>query len=418
MMSRSVAIRRLTLALIFVFATALAIFIGSDQRNYLVIAFAALSLPLVVFLRRKLGQELILVLVALLPQFLVVVATGESGYMTTIMYTTLLSMAYLALAEGLRSGYVNREAMLTLLKRLIFAYAVVSVLQMSASLVGLPIPNLILSKGGWNYNSLAVEPSHAGRALALSMLTYFILSRTTTDKTGLRDFLLQHKLVVVAFLTSVGLTGSVTAILAAPAAIILTLSSAWRFVLAGLLLLSWPALQAVDLPALQRGSAFLSALPTMDIAALTEADSSGALRVIPMLLFLQKADPTTMEFWLGGGLGSIASYVQGELPGLGEEVVAAGFIPGYVIAFGVIGTLLFLWVFLFRFLSQATLPVVLLWSVLFATSAWNTQLFWYGLMLIRVTYHFQIIQKRQEKKASSRLRTMSVFPPRNAVAQK
>lgn len=396
MMSRSLAIRQLTLALIFAFATAFSPFVGDDQRNYLVIFLAASSAPLMAFLRLGIGKDVIWLALVLLGPFLLILVNGPWSELTTLAYTGMLATAYLAVARGLHTGFITRNAVVRLLKILILLYALFSVLQMAASLGGLPIPNLILSKGAWNYNSLAAEPSHAARALALSMLTYLILVRDGNDKIGLCELLSQHKSFVGAFLISIGLTGSVTGFIAAPLAIVLVLSKTWTLALAGVLFLAWPTLYTIDFPAIQRSSAFLAALPTMDIAALVEADQSGAMRVMPLLIFLDEADPASLQFWFGGGLGAIDSYVQGKLIGAGE-LVGAGFIPGYIMAFGVVGALLFLWAFLLRFLVPATRPIALLWIILFATSPWNTQLFWYGLMLVRVVHEFQRVQKKERQ---------------------
>ena len=388
----------------FVFATAFSPLVGDDQRNFLVIFFAFLSVPLMVYLHLGVGKDVIWLGFVLMGQLLLTLINGQRGELTTVIYTCLLATAYIAVSRGLQTGYVTRDALAKLLKKLILLYGMVSILQMAASLVGLPIPNLILSKGLWSYNSLAVEPSHAARVLSLSMLAYLLLARNKNE-IGFRELIGRDKLLVVAFLISTGLTGSAIGIIAALLALLLAMSRARILVAAGLLFLAWPALLSIDFPAIQRSSAFLAALPTMDIPALVEADQSGAMRVMPILLFLDKADPTALEFWFGGGLGAIASYVQGELVGAGE-LVAAGFIPGYIVAFGVIGTLLFLWAFLFRFVVEATLPIVLLWVILLATSAWNSQIFWYGLMLVRAVHEFQCVQKRKERKSALRFKTL------------
>lgn len=401
--SRSNQIRAVVLAIIFAFATAFSPLLGADQRNYLVILLSAFSIPLMVYLGLGIGKDLIWLLVVLLGQFFLILVNGTWSELNTLAYTGMLASAYLAVARGLHTGYVTRDAVLKILKSLIFLYAIFSVLQMAASLQGLPIPNLILSKGVWSYNSLAPEPSQAARALALSILTYLILARDRNDKIGLRELLSQHKFVVAAFLISIGLTGSGTGFIAAPLAITLILSKTWVLAILSGLFLAWPALYTIDFPAIQRASAFLATLPTMDISALVEADHSGAMRVMPLLIFFDEAQPASLQFWFGGGMGAIATYLQGKLIGAGD-LVGAGFIPGYIMAFGVVGTLTFLWAFVLRFLVPATRPVALLWLIFFATSPWNTQFFWYGLMLVRIVHELQRVQMR---KTTLKLRPMS-----------
>jgi hypothetical protein len=386
--TRASVVRLVVLTLIFVFATAFAPLIGVDQRNYLVIFFSILSVPLIMFLRFRLKKELLLVIAALVYPWLVTLFKGTLGDLTTTGYTTLLATGYLAVVGGLRSGHIELESVRKLLKGLIFLYALVSVLQLLTSFAGLPVLNLILSKGVWSYNSLAVEPSHAGRAMAMTMLTYLMLSREWGDRAQFLNIFRKHGRTVGAFVVSIGLTGSATGVIAAPLAILLALSKRWIFVLSGLLLMAWPMLYLIDSPVVRRALMFMTAVPTMNITAIVAADQSGALRVLPVLLYLDKASIGDVNFWLGGGPGAISAYVKGELVGAGD-LVAAGFIPGYLISYGVVGTLFFLYAFVFRFLTAFVLPIVVLWLFLFGVTAWNTQLFWFGLILLRVAHHFR-----------------------------
>jgi hypothetical protein len=74
--------------------------------------------------------------------------------------------------------------------------------------------------------------------------------------------------------------------------------------------------------------------------------------------------------------------------GVGEDAAMAGFIPGYIMITGIIGTVLFLRAYMFRFASLQTLPLILLWIPAVANSAWNSQIFWYSLLLLRAVHHF------------------------------
>jgi hypothetical protein len=44
-------------------------------------------------------------------------------------------------------------------------------------------------------------------------------------------------------------------------------------------------------------------------------------------------------------------------------------------------------------------------------TAWNSQLFWYGLMLIRVIYYFEYSQKKREKNRAAASKNISVAYP-------
>lgn len=376
------------LGILFIFATAFAPFIGGDQRNYLVILTGLLAGPIILIFRFSLGADLIWVSVVALDLLMVVLLKGQSGDFSTIGYTAVFMLAYLAFVGGIRTHRIEIETILTFLRKLIYLFTAVSILQLITSFIGLPVLNKMLSKGLWSYNSLAVEPSHAGRFLAITMLTYLILLRESSPTSGrILDHLRGQRNVIAAFLVCIWLTGSALAAIAAPLALLFSFRTRWMLGLLVLISISWPMLYLIDVPVIQRALIFVTALPSMEITTIVEADQSGALRILPLLIFLEKASVTDLSFWVGGGIDAIRGYVQGELIGAGDAA-GAGFIPGYIIVFGMVGTFLFMWAFVFRFLNIVTLPIAVLWILLFSSSAWNSQLFWYGLMLLRLAHYF------------------------------
>jgi hypothetical protein len=184
------------------------------------------------------------------------------------------------------------------------------------------------------------------------------------------------------------LTGSSLAVGILPLTIVMALRLRWLLVGIAILTLSWPLLLAVELESVHRLIAFLTALPSMDIMAMVQADHSGALRVMPLILFLQSASLSDLSVWFGGGYEAIAYYVQGNLIGMAKDAAVAGFIPGYVMITGIAGATLFCHAYLFRFLNAQTLPLLLLWIPTLSNSAWNSQIFWYSLVLLRAVYAF------------------------------
>lgn len=381
----------IVLTMLGVFATAFAPFVGSDQRNFLVIALAAISAPLIVFCRLPLGRDSILPLALVLYVVLVTVLVGGVSDVTSVGYTLIFVLSYIALSAAVSTGRVPRHQVVVLLRWVIIAFGAVSVLQIATSLAGFPVPNLILSKGRWSHNSLAVEPSHVGRALAVTLLAYLILARMGRRPIGLVGLLRREKIPMIAFAVSTLLSGSTLAVIAAPLAIVLSFSARWIVLASGALILAWPMLYVIDSPVVQRALTFLVALPSMDIHTIAAAEQSGALRVLPLLVYVEKVQIDQWSSWFGEGLGAIRLYVQGELIGA-EDLIAAGFIPGFLISFGLLGCMLFFLAFIGRFLHWATLPFTLLWVMLFSNSAWNSQLFWYGLMLLRLVYHYQVTE--------------------------
>ncbi|WP_110792636.1 hypothetical protein [Rhizobium wuzhouense] len=370
------------------FGTAISLFVLGDQRNVLVILVAALALPTIIVLRLPLERDFGSSAAAIAYLIVVELAHGGTTNVTSLGYTGMFALSYIAFAGTLESGFVNRERLIELLRQLVFAFAAVSVVQMLCSLAGLPILNGMLSKGAWSYNSLAVEPSHAARALSSTMLSYLILARRGAPPLSFSELWQRETWVVVAFSVSQALTGSSLAVALLPLTIVLALRLRWIVGCALLLIMTWPILQSVELESVHRLVGFLTALPTMDIMALVQADQSGAVRVMPLILFLQSASLDDPSVWFGGGYQIVTQYVQGRLVGVGEDAAMAGFIPGYIMIAGIIGTTLFLRAYLLRFTNLQTLPLILLWGPVLGNSAWNSQIFWYSLLLLRAVHHF------------------------------
>lgn len=380
----------IAIATLAMFATALAPFLGDDYKNYLVIAFAAAMPFMALAARLPPTVDIAWAAAAIVYSFVVMLWAGDTENLKTVVYTALFAIAYLGFAATLRTGRVSRELVEVTLRRLLYAYAATFILQFVASRVGLPVPNQILTKDGISFNGLAVEPSHAGRFLAITFLAYVFIA-SGGRSLGLKELFRHHLKPVAVFLVGTWLTGSALAILALAVGLLLTLRLRW--LVAGVLafVAVWPALSHLNFDSVQRVVAFLTALPDMDTASLAGADHSASLRVAPMLIYLEKLSTSDIHFWLGDGLAAIGPYMIGELTG--TDVVGVGFWPGYVIAFGVVGTALFLIAFVLRFTTASTAPIVALWVILFTTSAWNVQFFWYGLMMIRVAYHWRRVSR-------------------------
>lgn len=373
------------LTVLFAYATALSPFLDGEFRNYLVMAVSGLSVVYLFLRKIRFTRDFALVALALFYPLLLTLLTGTMQDAQTLAYTGLFATGYLAVAGTLQSHHVTREGVEAFLATLIKLYAVVSVVQLVTSMSGLPVPNLLATKGLWSYNSLATEPSYVGRVISLTMLAYLIIGRVRGRPEGLTAMIRSRKWVFLAFVISCFLSGSALALAAAPIAIVLSLPKVWIIPIFVCLLLFWPTLFLIDAEPAQRLLTFLVALPSMDLSELVQADSSAATRVGALLIYRDLLDIRGLGFWFGEGLTSLTRYFEGKIPGV--EGVMVGFIPGYIVAFGMLGTVLFLWVFVIRFFNASTAPVIILLGIFYVTMGWNTQVFWYGLMILRVVYH-------------------------------
>lgn len=376
-----------------VFATALAPFVDEAQRNSLVIGVSALMPLFLIAFSLPPKRDLFWVGTIILYIVSTSALRVTTSEISSIAFTILLFFPYLFIAACLSNGKIARQKIIVLLRRLILTFCVFSVAQFLAKSGGFQPPNEILSGGLWRNNSLAVEPSHLTRVLIVSLFVYLVLNRAGKDAaiSPLR-LLLSEWVVVSAFLTSMLLSGSALGALLTPFALILVFKVRWVILFTGLGTLLVPLAHQLEIEALQRALVFIAALHTMDIWELVNADHSGSVRVLPTLVYLNEIAPSTSGFWFGSGISEISHFLAGKLPGVPDEF-EAGFFPGFAIAFGLVGFALVTFALVFRFLHPKTLPFILLWIALFFSSPWNTQLFWYGLMMLRILYHFEVETK-------------------------
>ena len=360
------------------YAVVVSLFLDSGLRNYLVLSAAMLGGILIFAFRLQLRLQAFWVFLLLVFMGMSALLSGQSGALGGVLLTSLYAVGYVAIASLLVRVGDPRAFVQTTMRRLIYAFAILSVIQMITSLTGLPIPNLIQSKGLWSYNSLAFEPAQLGRIVGMSMLCYLIVSRPT-------EVLRTRQKVVGAFLVTMLLSGSALAAAAILVVFVLSRSLAWVFVILTASVLFWPVFLLIDFEPLRRAILLVSNLGSLDTATLMEADGSGALRILPAVIYLNDASPAEWGFWFGYGNDGLSRFFAGRLPGLGDEV-AAGFLPGFAVVYGVLPIAMFVWVFALRQANRFTAPLIVFWLIFITSSAWNTQVFWYGLILIQITY--------------------------------
>lgn len=361
------------------YAVVVSLFLGSGLRNYLVI-FAAmiggiLFIPFSLMLTRQIFWAFLLFFFMATQSYFL----GGSGQLGSPALTLLYATGYFAVAGLLDRTKDKRVFLMKVMRWIILAFALLSAIQMLTSLAGLPVPNLIATKGLWSYNSLAYEPSHLGRVVGITMLCYLMLSSIP----GEPDRAKTHRMVLIAFLTTMLLSGSSLAAVAILFVYGLSRSFTWLVLIALGATLMWPMALMINFEPLQRAILLASSLPSLDLEQVLDADHSGGIRFAPALIYLRDALPMEPGFWFGYGTEGIPYFFDGEIKGVTDDHVGAGFFPGFAVVYGTIAFALFVWIFVLRQANRTTLPLIVFWAIFMTTSAWNTQVFWYGLIIIQ-----------------------------------
>ncbi|MEH6587342.1 MAG: hypothetical protein V7720_12335 [Halioglobus sp.] len=374
----------LLLFIMVCYAVVLAPFIDSDFRNYLVIFAGMLGGLLFLSLRLKVTRQVLAGMLCLFFMGLQALFIGGDRDLWSVGLTLVYASGYFAVATLFERVPDKRGFLQKWARVIVYAFATLSIIQMVASFTSLPIPNLIASKGLWSYNSLAFEPSQLGRVVGMTMLAYLMLLREPLRIERLFHFSKSNLALTGAFLITMLLSGSALAASAIAVVFILSRSLVWSMIFAALIVIFWPIVLLVDYEPVNRAAAILSTIGDLDTDALISADSSGASRVVPAVIYLKESVPSEVGFWIGYSGDGLARFFQYRLPGFGDTV-AAGFLAGFPVVYGALGILVFLWIFVFLFLTPKTAPLIVFWILFFSSSAWNTQVFWYGLILIQMT---------------------------------
>ncbi|MCB1330461.1 MAG: hypothetical protein KDK28_13965 [Maritimibacter sp.] len=381
----TISSRNILTFLVVAYALVFAPLVDAGLRNYMALIAASVGAAMIVLLNLRVGTQVFFA-VALFGMMATTPADVSLGNgILSVFLTALYSAGYFAIVGVFARLADKKRFAENIMRKIIYAFAIVSVVQMLASLVGLPVPNVIASKGMWSYNSLAMEPSQLGRVVGITLLAYLIVVRPDTRAESFREMFRKHRGVLLASFVAMMLSGSALAAIALPVALVLAHSLRWAAAIAFVTLVASPVILLIDYEPLRRSVNLLSSLGSLDIATLHEADASGAARVIPLLLYFQKASLLDLSFWFGYGNQGLIDFFQGRLPGQGDKI-SAGFLPGFAVVYGIIATGIFVWLFILRLMNKATIPLIVFWMAFISTSSWNTQLLWYALATIAIVF--------------------------------
>ena len=367
------------------YAMVISIFVDAANRNYLVLLAAMLGGLLFAVFGLTLQRQAFWALVVFSIMAMRTLFQGGAGDLGSVTLTLVYGIGYFAIAGLLDRVQDKRMFVQDMMRWIIYSFAVLSVIQMVTSFAGLPVPNVMATKGLWSYNSLSYEPSQLGRVVGVTMLCYLMLTRLPAASGYPGDAPQTLQKVLIAFLTTMLLSGSSLAAIAIIFVFLLSRSLLWVIVLVTVVSLFWPMVMFIEYEPLKRASLLFSNLGSLDVSTLAGADHSGALRIIPAVIYFNDLAPAELGFWVGYGNDGLTRFFLGRIPGLGDTVTV-GFIPGFMVIYGAISTGLFSWVFVLRQINRTTVPLIGFWAIFMASSAWNTQVFWYGLIVIQITF--------------------------------
>ena len=267
-------------------ATSPAIFLGEGNINLLLIAVMSFSL-LVVIARYKLYRSEIWLLLFMVSIITIPpLAHPESMRWSTVLYSFMFSLTFLAYNRLLRYKIFNIESYLSFLKYIIYGYAIVLLIQQFCVLTGLPIFNVSNYDPvePWKLNSLSAEPSHSARIVALLMYCYIVIKELISNAFyDFRKNFKKDKWVWLGFLWTMLTMGSATAFVFI-AIFFLKFIRFKMLVQLGLLVVATAFfVDMIGVDAFDRVLKVFKATLTLDPNTIIAADHSASSRIAPMI---------------------------------------------------------------------------------------------------------------------------------------
>jgi len=372
-------------------ATSPAFAFDDEKKNIALIAIMAIS-PLIILIYKKIySNDIPLLLfmssIILFPAFL----HPETMRWSTVMYTAMFGLTFLAYKLLLYHNNFRREIYLKVLKYLIFAYVLVLLIQQFCVLTGIPIFNVSNYRLNepWKLNSLTSEPSTSARIVALLMFSYITIKELIIlRKYDFRIDFKTDKWVWLSFIWTMVTMGSGTAFLFLAMVLL-------KFVrlksLAPLLVIFLGItlfVNALEIVTFERTFRSFMAVLTLDSEKIYEADHSAAFRIIPLIILAQRIGFTSINDWFGYGVDFVGSFLSDEVRGLPEGWTSGGLLQLWV-DYGFVVFILFITFNLINIVKKGDYLSMAFWFMIVFIQGINNQILWLGIVLLFTNKYFK-----------------------------
>lgn len=359
-----------------------------DDRNYIligsmffgpIILLTSFSKPIEV--DKKIGYFMLLFF--LIPILFCFHKVKWSSFFFTFMFL----FYFLAGVHCAIKGDVEIKNIKVITERIIYAYAIVLILQQLCVLGGFPVINgsALNDSEPWKLNSLSAEPSHTSRLIGIAMYAFIycqgVLSKqrltlSTSFKTAPKVWL--------AFLWVSLTTVSGTAMLVVIVIFLMFYSKKSLPVIIVMLLLFLTIGVVSDITALKRASTFVDALFTGDTSSIIGADHSASVRVVPWVLCLQHINIFSFRSWVGEGGGSVADWISSLMPGVPDDFNGGGSANLIVERGLIIGVYYLILSFKLCFSRNFKLSSVGFWILCIVLEGINMQMAWFCMLMLYI----------------------------------
>lgn len=372
--------------------------LGEGNRNLLLIGVMGLSPISILYFGRFDRVNPLLTFFMLSIIIIPLLHQPESMRWSTVMYSAMFCLTFITYNELLFQSYFTSNNYLNIIKYIIYAYGIVLLIQQFCVLTGLPVFNVSSydTKEPWKLNSLAAEPSHSARIVALLMFCYISIKEIIVNRTY--DFKLDAKTdqwVWIAFAWTMITMGSATAVIF----VLIVLLKFIRvknmmpiFVLGAACII---AVNFMNIKSVDRTFKTLAATLTFDEKAILKADHSAAMRIVPSIVVAKMTSFSSYDGWFGHGVDFTGDFLSSKIPGLPKGSSGGGMFQVWL-EFGFVSFALFVAFSLMSTFRKGDYLNLIFWFILVFMYGINSQIVWLCIVLLYTNSHFYKIEKLKQ----------------------
>lgn len=356
-----------------------------DGVSYLKLA-VSLVCPLIMFAKApQISKPVVYFAIYYMLVILAAISHPATLRWSTVLFMATFLVMYITFYNLIVVQHAfSKDFFASLIRKLIYAYCIVLILQQCLLIVGIkifPLLNLVQDlERGLGANSLTYEPSSVAVILSFAYLSLLRLRELDLGhKLTWTEVWANERLVTLAFIYT--MIGVVSGTAMAALAIIALYFIPRKNYMSSILIVFIIALLFfnIDFLPLNRARDSFLAFLTLDSAKVMQADGSAAARIIPIVNTLTKLDLTTWEGWFGHGVDyGLSKWIFSERVMIGG-IADYGFLSFIVMQFAVYSCMIK------RLFSLETL----LWACIGLLTLANVPLNWGAMMMFTVVRYFQ-----------------------------
>jgi hypothetical protein len=352
--------------------------------------------PLLVFTKKIIRKDVPLILLGLV-LLSSRLTNPESFRFSTIAYGLLNICLFSYYMKLLPQSGVPIVSFQKLMKYLLYAFAIVLLIQIISRLIGLPLLNKSYNmESGFKFNSLAFEASQIGPVITILVYGFIKTEEINIGRRiNLKEFCKREKWLIIAYMFTSIFSNSVTCLLSSVVLLayfvdkrkIINIS---LFVAGAVLIAYLMGTEATD-----RIFAIISPILKGDTEELYYIDASASARINPYIYYFQEFDVMSINTWLGYGCDYGSTHTWELLTGGSDsQSLMAGGISGFMYDYGLIAFIAYL-IFIFsicRFRSYETF----IFMTLFIFNGINFYSNWLFFMIIYSISYYQRCQYKYQ----------------------